>query len=495
MILGTGSDVGKSITATALCRILKRRGYSVAPFKAQNMSNNSFVTVEGGEIGRAQAVQAEAAGIQPSVHMNPILLKPSSSKGSQVVLQGKVLAQMEGMDYYALRPRLREAVMDSYRKLAREYEVIVMEGAGSCCEMNLKENDLVNFSMAKEAGASCILVADIDRGGVFAQIIGSCHLMSPEEKGLILGFIINKFRGDQRLFESGIAYIEKATGRPVLGLVPYYRDILIDPEDSVVVQEDRCTCRSIGPDTVNIGVLRPPAISNFTDIEALKREQDVIVNYLFHPRKWSDRYDCLIIPGTKNVMEDALWMAQTGWREVIRGFRQAGGRILGICGGYQLMGRRVMDPYGVESDQGETEGLDILPVETVLGPEKVVREVTGTCIAEKVGIAGYEIHMGETYILEDMGRPFLKIHELGREGESWSDGCVIGDGRIFGTYVHGILDSPAFRGNFLNSIRREKGLEERPPVPRSHQYERLADHFEAYCDIERIIQALGPDKK
>ena len=493
MILGTGSDVGKSITAAALCRILKRRGYSVAPFKAQNMSNNSFVTVEGGEIGRAQAVQAEAAGVQASVHMNPVLLKPSSSKGSQIILQGRVLAQMEAVDYYALRPRLREAVMESYEKLAREYDVIVMEGAGSCCEMNLKENDLVNFSMAKEAGAPCILVADIDRGGVFAQIIGSYHLMTQEERGLILGFIINKFRGDRRLFESGIAYIEEATGRPVMGLVPYYRDILIDPEDSVVVQEDRCTCRSIGPGTINIAVLRPPAISNFTDIEALKGEPDVIVNYLFYPREWSDGYDCLIIPGTKNVMEDALWMARMGWREVIRGFAKAGGRILGICGGYQLMGRRIMDPHGVESDQGEIGGLDILPVETVLGPEKVVRKVTGTCLAGGAGVTGYEIHMGETGILGDMGRPFLEIHEPGSGERSWPDGCIIGDGKISGTYVHGILDSPAFRENFLDPIRRQKGLEKSPPtqaLSRSHQYERLADHFEAYCDVERIIQAL-----
>ncbi len=489
MVLGTGSDVGKSVTATALCRILNRKGYSVAPFKAQNMSNNSFVTVEGGEIGRAQAVQAEAAGILPSVHMNPILLKPSSVRGSQIVLQGKVMAQLDTMDYYALRPRLREAVIESYKKLAREYEVIVIEGAGSCCEMNLKENDLVNFSMAEAAGAACILVADIDRGGVFAQIIGSYNLMTQEERRLILGFIINKFRGDSRLFDDGITYIENATGRPVLGLVPYYRDISIDPEDSVVVQEERCTYRPIGPNTINIGVLRLPAISNFTDIEALKRESDVIVNYLFRPGEWSNLYDCLIIPGTKNVMEDASWLVKTGWGEIIREFARKGGRILGICGGYQLMGKRIIDPYGVESDQERQDGLDILPIETVLGTEKVVRRVTGTCIGKETEITGYEIHMGRSNILGDMGRPFLEVHELDTEGRSWLDGCTIGDGRVSGTYVHGILDSPGFRGEFLNSIRRQKGLKERPPVLRSHEYDRLADYFEACCDIDKIINS------
>ena len=490
MVLGTGSDVGKSITATALCRILKRKGYSVAPFKAQNMSNNSFVTVEGGEIGRAQAVQAEAAGVPPSVHMNPILLKPSSVRGSQVVLQGRVMAQMEAMDYYRIKSRLKEAVMESYKKLAREYDVIVMEGAGSCCEMNLKENDLVNFSMARAAKAACILVADIDRGGVFAQIIGSYHLMTQEERGIVLGFIINKFRGDQRLFDTGITYIEDATDRPVLGLVPYYSDISIDPEDSVSVQENRCTYRPVGPNTVNIGVLRLPAISNFTDIEALGGEPDVVVNYLFRPGDWSDLYDLLIIPGTKNVIEDACWLDKTGWREVIRGLARTGGRILGICGGYQLMGKRIIDPHGVESDRGEQEGLDILPVETVLCREKVVRKVKGRYIEGDIEITGYEIHMGKTHILGDIGRPFLEIQGLDRQGNSWPDGCIIGDARISGTYVHGILDSPGFRGNLLNSIRRQKGLEEMPPVLRSNPYDRLADLFEAHCDIDRIVQAL-----
>ncbi|MBW1799514.1 MAG: cobyric acid synthase, partial [Deltaproteobacteria bacterium] len=275
MFLGTGSDVGKSIAATAFCRILKRRGYRVAPFKAQNMSNNSFVTLEGGEIGRAQVVQAEASGVLPSVHMNPILLKPSSAQGSQVILQGKVFGQMGAMTYHEIKPRLKRAVTASYLRLAEDYDVIVMEGAGSCCEMNLKKNDLVNFPMALDVGASCILVADIDRGGVFAQLIGSVHLMTRKEKSLTRGFLINKFRGDPALFQSGITYIEEKTRKPVFGLVPFFTHIMIDQEDSVVVQEDRKQSQPIGRHTVNVAVLKLPAISNFTDLEIMAREPDV----------------------------------------------------------------------------------------------------------------------------------------------------------------------------------------------------------------------------
>ncbi|MBC8459053.1 MAG: cobyric acid synthase [Deltaproteobacteria bacterium] len=493
MILGTGSDVGKSITTTALCRIFKRKGYNVAPFKAQNMSNNSFVTIEGGEIGRAQVVQAEAAGVLPSVHMNPILLKPSSNKCSQVVLQGKVFGSMDAMDYHQLKAELRNAVMESFSRLAHEYELIVMEGAGSCCEMNLKENDLANFPLAKKLGAPCLLVADIDRGGVFAQIIGSHHLMSRKERELTIGFLINKFRGDPRLFSSGIEYIEKKTGKPVLGMIPFFQDILIDSEDSVVVQEDKRTLRPISPRTVNIAVLRLPAISNFTDLEILSLEKDVVVNYLFNPKELSNGYDCLILPGTKNVMEDAQWLARTGWKEAVGGFTRAGKRILGICGGYQLLGTRIRDPSGVESDRKEVQGFDLLPITTTLEKEKVVRRVTGTCLINGKRVKGYEIHMGKSHISERIGEPFLRIHQTGRR-RSWLDGWCLHGGRVSGTYLHGIFDSPAFRGDFLNSIRREKGLKTMAPkqgrLARFHQYDRLADHFEAHCDVERVLSNL-----
>jgi adenosylcobyric acid synthase len=493
MFLGTGSDVGKSIASAAFCRILKRRGFRVAPFKAQNMSNNSYVTIEGGEIGRAQVVQAEAAGVLPSVHMNPILLKPSTGLGSQVILLGKVFGQMDAMNYHAFKPELRQIVLESYKKLAREYDIIVMEGAGSCCEMNLKKNDLVNFSMAKEVDAPCILVSDIDRGGVFAQIVGSVHLMTRKERGLTMGFLINKFRGDPDLFSSGIEYIEKKTGKPVFGLVPFYHDIFIDPEDSVAVQEDKRDLKPTGTKSVNVAVLKLPTISNFTDMAILEREADVVLNYLYRPQELTKEYDVLVLPGAKNVVEDALWLGRSGWKRTIGKFVDAGGRLLGICGGYQLLGERIMDPSGVESDRKTVSGLRLLPVESVLEEEKIVRKVNGVCLVNGKRVSGYEIHMGRSRILRGKALPFVRIHHPGKK-DAWEDGCYLKGGKIAGTYVHGILDSPSFRGDFLNRLRRDKGLKERRPrqgrLARFHQYERLADHFEAHCDVERIIGQL-----
>ena len=490
MFLGTGSDVGKSIVAAAFCRIFKRRGFKVAPFKAQNMSNNSYVTIEGGEIGRAQVVQAEAAGVLPSIHMNPILLKPSTELGAQIILHGEVFGQMDASAYHDFKPRLKKAVMESYNRLAGEYELIVMEGAGSCCEMNLKENDLVNFPMAKAVGAPCILIADIDRGGVFAQIIGTYNLMTRKERELTKGFLINKFRGDPGLFSSGIEYIEKKTGKPVLGLVPFFQDIIIDSEDSVAVQEDKRVFKPVGPGTVNVAVVKLPSISNFTDIEILQREPDVVVNYLSRSRELSGEYDCLILPGAKNVMEDAMWLSRTGWKRAVRAFAKTGKRVLGICGGYQLLGERIKDPLSVESNLEEVKGMGLLPITTTLEGQKVVRRVMGTCLQNQKRINGYEIHMGLTGNTGRGGEPFLKIHAAG-DRKSWTDGWVVSEGRIAGTYVHGILDSPGFRGEFLNTLRKKKGMKERTSrqgrLARFHQYDRLADHFEAHCDVEKIV--------
>jgi len=493
MFLGTGSDVGKSIAATAFCRILKRRGHNVVPFKAQNMSNNSFVTVEGGEIGRAQVAQAEAAGLLPSIHMNPILLKPSSGQASQVVLQGRVAYKMSAMEYHKIKPRLIEVVMDSYARLVSEYDAIVLEGAGSCCEMNLKDNDLVNFQMAKAAGARCVLVADIDRGGIFAQIIGSMELMTPEERELTVGFIINKFRGDPRLFDSGIEYIEKKTGKRVLGLVPFYHDIRIDSEDSVAVQEDKKALRPVSDNTVNIGIVRLPAISNFTDLEILEREPAVVVNYLTNPADFGRAYDCLILPGTKNVMEDAGWLKRRGWQKKIARFLRRGGLIIGICGGYQLLGQVIKDPLGTESNLSEVRGLGLLPIETVLAREKVVREVRGKCLANAKRVVGYEIHMGRTRLIKNNGRPYLKIHGI-NERKWWEDGWMNKKEQVMGTYVHGLFDAPGFRTDFLNRLRRKKGLKSRSAgtgsLSRFREYDKLADHFEANCDLNYILDIM-----
>ncbi|MFC1824053.1 cobyric acid synthase [Thermodesulfobacteriota bacterium] len=493
MILGTGSDVGKSITATAFCRILRKRGYKVAPFKAQNMSNNSYVTAEGGEIGRAQVAQAEAAGVLPSIHMNPILLKPSSESGSQIVLQGKVYGQMGVETYHELQPRLKETVMSSYHHLAVVYDVIVMEGAGSCCEMNLKKNDLANFPMALTVGAPCMLVADIDRGGVFAQLIGSFHLMTRKEREITIGFLVNKFRGVPELFNSGISYIENRTRRPVLGLVPFYEGIYIDPEDSVKVQEDRRSLKPLRGTSLNVAVLKLPAISNFTDLEILERESGVVLNYLFRTRDLTRDYDLLVLPGTKNVMEDARWLVRSGWEGAIRKFAEQGGAILGICGGYQLLGRRIRDPLGIESNIGKIDGLGLLPVETVLESEKIVRKVGGRCLLNGKVVRGYEIHMGQTRMIKEEAQPLLRLKAPGKKG-SWDEGCFEAGGRIMGTYVHGILDSGGFRGDLLNRYRKAKGLNERTPkygrLSRFQDYDHLADHFEAHCDVEQVLAKI-----
>ena len=489
MILGTGSDVGKSLVVTAICRILKNRGIKVAPFKAQNMSNNSCVAVEGGEIGRAQAVQAESAGILPSVHMNPILLKPSTNKKSQIIIQGKVFGNIEAGRYHHVKMVLKEAVMDSLERLSKEYEVIVMEGAGSCCEMNIKNHDIVNFPLAKEVGARCIIVGDIGKGGIFAQLIGTFHLMDKEEKRLTRGFLINKFRGEPSLFDSGIKYIEKYTSIPVLGVIPYIEDLHIDPEDSVEIEKDKLNTVTPKFDMINIGVLRLPAISNFTDMEILSLERDVIINYLFKPYELTDMYDCLIIPGTKNVIEDSIWMKKMGWDKRIKEYAKNGGTIFGICGGYQLLGKRIRDPNGIESDKKEVQGLGLLSVESTLYPEKIVRRVKGRCLTNNRKIEGYEIHMGRTSpIKPKKGGPYIKLFF---DKCAFEDGWISEDGKIMGTYVHGIMDSPGFREDFLNRIRIRKGLKlrraSRRRSSRSKEYDRLASCFERCCRIEEII--------
>jgi len=453
MFLGTGSDVGKSIAAAAFCRLLKKRGYRVAPFKAQNMSNNSFVTIEGGEIGRAQAVQAEAAGVLPSVHMNPILLKPSSEYGSQIIVRGEVLGQMDTMYYQDYKHRLKKIVRESYETLASMYDFIVIEGAGSCCEMNLKKYDLVNLPFAKQVGAPCVLVADIDKGGVFAQIIGSMHLMR----------------------------------------IPFFNDIVIDSEDSVVIQGDKRVIKETKDKGINIAVVRLPGISNFTDLEILALEKDIVVNFLFRPEEIKQGYDLIVIPGTKNVMEDALWIRYSGWKKALVKFIDNGGRCLGICGGYQLLGEKIFDPSGIESDKKEAKGLGIIPIYTTLERKKVVRKVTGKCLLNGKSISGYEIHMGRSDVTKPSGTPLLKVHKPG-SSKYWEDGWSMDGLRILGTYIHGILDSPGFRSDFLNDIRKEKGLREKTAkkgrLTRFYQYDKLAAHFEANCDVDRILSLL-----
>ncbi|MEW5725240.1 MAG: cobyric acid synthase, partial [Thermodesulfobacteriota bacterium] len=423
---------------------------------------------------------------------------PSSGLGSQVVVHGRVRGQMSATEYHLYKKNLVQAVMESYRKLAAEFEVLVLEGAGSCCEVNLRKGDLVNFALAKRAGAPCVIVADIDRGGVFAQILGSMNLMTRREKELTAGFIINKFRGDPALFQDGLGIIERRTRRPVFGVTPFFQDIFIDPEDSVAVQADKRPAVPPRPDRINAAVVKLPGLSNFTDLEALEREPDVLVNYL-HRAGDLAAYDLLVLPGTKNVMEDAAWLARSGWSARIKEFTAGGGFILGLCGGYQLLGREIYDPLGVESPRKRVAALGLFAAVTVLAGDKVLRRVTGRDRATGGRVTGYEIHMGRTGLLEESPagrvRPFLVLHEPGR-GRSWEDGLSLEGGRVLGTYVHGLLDSPAWRRDYLNRLRRRKGLPERRSAAparggRFHQYDRLADLFEQHVDVGRIMEVMG----
>ncbi len=325
-------------------------------------------------------------------------------------------------------------------------------------------------------------------------MIGTYNLMSPKEKKMIIGFIINKFRGDPDLFEEGIEYIEKKTGRPVLGLVPFYHDIQIDSEDSVAVQFDKLSVKPVGKNTVNIAVIRLPAISNFTDLEILNMEKDIVVNYISRADELKDDYDCIILPGTKNAMEDAAWLSRGGWKKILKDFAAKGKAILGICGGYQIMGRKILDPKGVESSRKEIAGLGLLPVVTRLEKDKIVRKVFGKSLSTNRAVEGYEIHMGITEIVNDDGIPFLSLRQNNHD-EGWMDGCFLKEQNVAGSYVHGILDAPGFRGEYLNRIRRNKGIKEKRPgrgrTARFKEYDRLADHFEKYCDVEKIIYGTG----
>lgn len=490
MFLGTGSDVGKSITATAFCRIFKNRGFRVAPFKAQNMSNNSFVTLEGGEIGRAQAAQAEAAGLAPSIHMNPVLLKPSGQTGSQVILQGRVYGNMTAREYYAIKPGVKNLVMGSYRQLAREYEVIVLEGAGSCCEINLRAHDIVNFEMALSAGAPVILVADIERGGVFAQIIGSLEVISPRERDLVQGFIINKFRGDPDLFKDGIAWLEQRTGKPVLGLVPYLPEMVIDREDSMAL-DAQVQIRPTEDHKINIAVIRLPHISNFTDLEVLEREPETILNWLSSPVELSS-YDLLILPGSKNSLHDLVWLQTSGWAEKIRQFAGTDKWIIGLCGGFQMLGKEITDPGSREGNLKQVEGLGLLDVSTEIQPIKVLRRTEGRDCFFGEKVAGYEIHMGETRIFGHT-QPFLTIAMEDRR----FDGAVSERGNVIGTYLHGLFDAAGFRRHFLNLIAARKCIPFEPSTGQGNfweakekQYDLVAAHFLRYTDINQIIRIM-----
>ena len=486
-VFGTASDVGKSIVATALCRIFSNAGLDVAPFKAQNMSNNSGVTPDGLEIGRAQIVQAEAARVIPTADMNPVLLKPNTDTGAQVVLKGKAVANRSARDYFGNTEIWAEEAFDSLAKLRSRHELLVIEGAGSCAEMNLYERDFVNFKTAKQADAVVILVADIDRGGVFAQVAGTLSVIPPEDKAFVKGVIVNRFRGDATLFDDGIRIIEELAGIPVLGVIPYFRGIAIDAEDAVPLQAVVDPVDSPDPGKISIAIIYFPHISNFTDFAILDSHDDVEVHYLHHPKNLND-YQAVILPGSKNVRGDLDWIFSCGWDKRLKEFRSSGKIIMGICGGYQMLGTVIADPDSIEGPAGESSALGFLPVETVLRQKKKLFNSRGCLLDEAIKVEGYEIHMGESRLVGE-GYPLLQVSFRNNVPAGDNDGVMSLDGKVLGTYFHGIFDGKDFREWFLRLLRPQFVSNGSMP-DKNHEYERLADHFKKHLDMEAVYRII-----
>ncbi len=491
-ILGTASDVGKSLMTAGLGRILLRKGVRVAPFKAQNMSLNSFVTVEGGEMGRAQVVQARACGVRPHVDMNPILLKPEGEQRSQVVVQGAIWGSRDAGAYFDDRAKLFDVVRDCYARLAAAYEVVLIEGAGSAAELNLRDRDLVNWPVVHLADARVLLVADIDRGGVFAQVIGTLDLLIPQERACVLGVVVNKFRGDRRLFDDGVAILEERTGLPVLGVVPFMREVWLDQEDSVVVDSE--SEMPFSRETVNVAVILLPRMSNFTDFNALAAEADVVVRYARTPDALADA-DVIILPGSKQVIQDLCYVREHGFAEALASRVSSHREVVGICGGLQMLGESIADPHQVEGG-GWAEGLCWLPVQTELQAAKRTVQVTAKPllpdVSESAVVHGYEIHMGVTH--RRQGLPCFRIVN---GMDTREDGAMSPDGLTWGTYLHGVFDTPSFRRAWINRARARKGLSPRDVSDSEQVTRRLtsaidqwADHVEQHVDVSGILEAL-----
>ena len=492
MVQGTGSHVGKSVLVAAFCRIFAEQGVRVAPFKAQNMALNSFITQEGGEIGRAQAFQAFAAGIPPSVHMNPILLKPSSDTGSQVIVHGRVHGNMDARTYQFQKENLREKVRESLEILKEQFDLILIEGAGSPAEINLKEHDLVNMGAAKMAHSPVLLCGDIDRGGVFAALFGTIALLDVDERPYIKGTIINKFRGDVSLLEPGLAMIEGKTGIPVLGVVPYFKNLYLPEEDSVGLRERMGSFEG----GIRIGVISLSHISNFTDFDILAMEPEVSVEYI-SPGDHLEGLDALIIPGSKNTLSDLDQLRRGGMDRKIIKFAESGGIVVGLCGGYQILGKTVRDPQHVESGLGSVDGLGLLDVETAISTEKTTTldQAYLRDGEDKMPLEGYEIHMGVTR-LGNHAHSLFEIFRRNHQPCSVEDGAINETGNVWGTYLHGIFDNDTFRHTFLNELRKKKGL-----LPLSHSgvfykqrlmesVNRLAGIVSEALDMEKIIEII-----
>ncbi len=530
MVQGTGSDVGKSVLVCALCRIFRQEGLKVAPFKAQNMSNNSYVTVQGREMGRAQVAQAEAAGILPEAEMNPILLKPSGNNGSQIITMGKPLRHMTAHEYYENKDSMLEIAKRAYESLSEEYDVIVIEGAGSPAEINIKDNDIVNMKIAEIADAPVILVTDIERGGSFAWIVGTLELLNSDERDRVMGVIINKFRGDLSILESGIDMLEERIKKPVLGVLPYFTNIDVDDEDSMSLdnrgtREDgrgkppeaplgvASRSDSVGRDETQIDVVivRLPRISNFTDFDILIREKSLSVRFVEDVQSIGNP-DLIILPGTKNTIGDLESIKENGIADAVIKLAKTGTMVIGICGGYQMLGKVIRDPENAESKTLETEGLGLVDVSTLFRMQKSTHQVKARLhdrcsdILKSLNrdneITGYEIHMGETELLNGTS-PFLKIIERSNKEVCMEDGAISNDGNVIGSYLHGIFDNDEFRLELINRLRNNRGLspmlpEELSIVDKEAQYDKLAALFREHINMDLIfgmIKDYSPQRR
>jgi adenosylcobyric acid synthase len=454
MVQGTTSDAGKSILVTAICRILARYSISVAPFKPQNMALNSAVTIEGGEIGRAQAVQAEACYIEPSILMNPILLKPNSDMGSQVIIRGKAIGNMKAKEYHHYKPQLLHTVIDTFQQLQKKYQTTIIEGAGSPAEINLREHDIANMGFAEAIDCPVIIVADIDRGGVFAHLYGTYALLSESEQQRVKGFIINRFRGDVTLLEPGLVWLEEKTGVPTLAVIPYIHQLHIEAEDSLSQRMQPDTSNDNALDTLHIVVPVYPRTSNHTDFDALQLHPHMRCQLLNDSDEFTGA-DIIILPGSKNVQEDLQWVKDKGWDNIIQRHLRLGGKVIGICGGYQMLGQWIHDPDAVESTIGSSQGLDLLTMETTLLDNKTRRNVSGTFGEHSIPVSGYEIHAGISHGLSTRA-PLLQLtaHSSSDDIHSssssiaanscFSDGAKNDNDTVMGSYLHGLFDSPEF---------------------------------------------------
>lgn len=491
MIQGTASSVGKSILVTALCRIFKQDGYSVCPYKSQNMSLNSYITLDGKEMGRAQVLQAYAAGLEPEVYMNPILLKPTTDKNCQIIFNGEVYGYSNAKEYHNLKVKFKDDLKSAFEKLENQFDIIVMEGAGSPAEINLRDNDIVNMGMAELIDAPVLLVGDIDKGGVFASLLGTIMLLSDSEKDRVKGTIINKFRGDISLLKPGVDSLEELTHRDCLGVVPYFK-LDLEDEDGAVDLNKNIT------DKIDIAIIRLPHISNFTDFDALSIEPDVSVRYVETVAEFKTP-DLVIIPGTKNTLGDLEYLKKSGLYNKIREY-EVNGKIIGICGGYQMLGKVLEDPYGVETTLESMEGLDILPIKTVFEEKKITTRVNGIIAKDLINndtplsIYGYEIHMGKTTLLDE-GKSLININKSNNEEANHLDGVVNNKGNVMGTYIHGIFDGVEFRQHIINELRRDKGIEEKVSMAYEHlrekELDKLADLVRASIDMNKIYKIMG----